>query len=161
MISNGLPRGWWMMSSYLRAADAGMLWVCKRALPNHSSTLEDWFLASNLRACGRAQSPRAAHGLHAHTACAIGGWSRGPRRNSGEGCVKRQLTQGCGTATRDMRGILLGFTRYTTSAYTIPRCWAPHTQTQMCDTDLETLASSPSLGGMCALGRSRVAALSL
>ena len=53
-------------------------------------------LVSNLWACGRAQSPRAAHGLYAHTACAIGGWSRGPRRNSDEGCVKR-LTQGCGS----------------------------------------------------------------
>ena len=30
-------------------------------------------LASKIRACARAQSPRAAHGLHAHTTCAIGG----------------------------------------------------------------------------------------
>eukprot|EP00964_Phaeocystis_antarctica_P081905 scaffold51284_cov41-Phaeocystis_antarctica.AAC.1 len=30
-------------------------------------------LVPNLWACGRDQSPRAAHGLYAHTACAIGG----------------------------------------------------------------------------------------
>ena len=28
---------------------------------------------------------RAAHGLHARTACPIGGWSRGPHSRSGEG----------------------------------------------------------------------------
>ena len=64
-------------------------------------------LVSNLWACGRAQSPRAAHGLCAHTACAIGGWSRGPRRNSDEGCVKR-LTQGR-VAQRSKRRDLLCF----------------------------------------------------
>ena len=32
-------------------------------------------LVSNLRACARAQSPRAAHGLHAHTACPLESWT--------------------------------------------------------------------------------------
>jgi hypothetical protein len=40
---------------------------------------------------------RSARPPHAHnTACAIGGWSCGPRRRSDEGCAKR-LTQGCGS----------------------------------------------------------------
>jgi len=34
-------------------------------------------LASKICACARAQPPRVAHGLNSHTACAIGGWSRG------------------------------------------------------------------------------------
>ena len=46
-------------------------------------------LASKIHACARAQSPRAAHGLNGHIACAIGGWSRGARRSSDEGCDKR------------------------------------------------------------------------
>jgi len=45
------------------------------------------------RAQPRAQPPRVAHGLNSHTACAIGGWSRGPRRRSDEGCVKRLTPQ--------------------------------------------------------------------
>jgi len=40
-----------------------------------SNLLAATMIIKAICACARAQSPRAAHGLHAHTACAIGGWS--------------------------------------------------------------------------------------